>query len=127
MAKDELVKDLGSKLDDAKETASEKQKAANNAIQKLAEATKALKDVKSDAQGSVDMFNRITTVEFGGLLDIQEISFESHLAVAILGKYSLTIQAKILDQSQTLNISADLHAITSTIVNPQAKKIEINM
>ena len=105
----------------------QKLKAADAAGQKLVEATKKLTDVKKGVQGSIDMFNRITTAGFGGLLDIQEINFESSLAVAALGKYSLSVRAVILGQSQTLDINADLYAITSTIVNPLAKKIGIKV
>ena len=75
---------------------------------------------------TVDIFNQITSIGLNGLFSIDEITFDAKLGSAALGKFSLSIKAKILGKSETLSISADVHDIVSLIVKPIVSQIRKN-
>ncbi len=111
-------------------------KGALTGLQKTVDATKfvwtnALKSlsfVKGVWQGTVDIFNKIVKFGLNGLFSIKEIKFDAKLENAALGKFSLSISAKILGKSETLKIrAADVHDITNSIVKPIARRIGIKI
>ena len=121
------IKGLGHTLDIAKGTLTAAQKATDATKIVLTEAAKSLSVVKGAMQGTVDIFNKITSFGLNGVFSIEEITFDAQLGNAALGKFSLSIRAKILGKTETLSVNADIHDIISTIVNPLAKKIGIKI
>ncbi len=121
------IKGLGHTLDIAKGVLTAAQKTVDATKIALTEATKSLSIVKVAMQGTVNIFNKIVSFGLNGLFSIKEIKFDAKLGNAALGKFSLSISAKILGKSETLSISADVHDIVNSIVKPIAKKIGIKI
>ncbi len=121
------IKGLGHTLYLAKGVLTAAQKTVDATKFVWTKASKSLSIVKGVMQGTVNIFNKIVSIGLNGVFSIKEIKFDAKLGNAALGKFSLSIRAKIFGKSKTLSISADVHDIINSIVKPIARKIGIKI
>lgn len=113
----------GQSLNVAKEAFRAAELTFNTASDAVQAATDSLNVVKETFRVGAQLIGEIASFGLSGLIDINEITFESSLSAATGGSFSLTVRATILGSSQNIKISADLNDIPGTITRPLADKV----
>ena len=119
----ETFRAAGDSLDIAKEAFRAAEFVFDTASDALETVTKGLEEVKDVFRVGIELIGDIDSFGLTGLFSLDEITFESSLSAASGGSFSLTVQATILGNTETLRISVNLNDFVETITRPLADKV----
>ena len=115
---------LGDSLNEAKEAFRVAERASDIASRGLRDASDRLEYVKQKFREGLQVVAEITNFGLNRLFAIEEITFQASLGNAAIGRFSLSVQAIILDQTVRVSLStADINNIHGTITRPLANRI----
>ena len=120
----ETLEALGDSLSIAKKAFRVAERALNVASRELRDVSVGLEHVKRRFREGLQVVAKITNFGLNRLFAIEEITFQASLGNAASGRFSLSVQAIILDQTVNVSLStADINNIHGTITRPLANRI----